>query len=240
MRYADCKMSIWKADAYMIKPDAMGEGYCRPRGVALDIGAHVGTRAVWLATDGGFHKVFAVEMEPDNFSLLCKNIEQNNLWHKIIPIQAAISDRARIQRIAAGGINRGQFSIAYDVDGFKEVSGAIMTTPLQWLIKSIGHIDFMKMDIEGEEYPIFAHFVCRAMIRNHVRYMFLERHGPNLTYFSDDFFKRFGYDPESPNRALFDNLHDCGFEDIKENNIGQLMMYNARFYREEFKHAVGQ
>ena len=228
MRYVDAYIDIWDTDKYMMALDAMADAYEGPRNVALDLGAHVGTRSIWLATDGGFKRVYAVEMEPRNFQLLCGNVYKNNLQDIIIPILAAISDRHELCSVYFGTANKGQYSICYDSE-IKPRTGKIMSTPLSKLLDVIGadEINFMKMDIEGAEYKIFA-YPDRAMLHD-VRFLFLERHGPNHDFFSDKFFSNMDYDPKDPQKKLFESLRYCGFEDIKENKIGQLMIYNKNF-----------
>lgn len=228
MKYNDCKISIWDTDKYMVVIDAMSEAYEGPRNVALDLGAHVGTRSIWLATDGGFDKVYAVEMEVENYRYLCGNILKNKLSDKITPVLAAVSDSTEIVKIKCGGINHGQYSICFDADNV-EFEQNIITTPLYNILHLIEKpIDFCKMDIEGAEYRIFSSALNRSFISQDIRFLFLERHGPNSSYFSKSFFRRHGYDSEDPNRQLFEHLKSCGFENIKENAIGQLMMYNSR------------
>lgn len=229
MRYNEVKMEIWNSDQNMIAADpAMSDCYDGPRNLAVDLGAHVGTRSIWLATDGGFKTVYAVEMELENYMLLCRNIDRNKLWNAIIPVLAAVSDRNEMCAIRSGNGNRGQFSLAYDVPAFAKRPGRIMTVPLREFILAIAsEIDFMKMDIEGGEYAIFNDLRSKAAIRNWVRFIFLERHGPNTDYFSDEFFEEKGYDPKNPQKKLFEHLNQCGFLDIRENTYGQLMAYNS-------------
>jgi FkbM family methyltransferase len=228
MKYSEANIEIWKEDQYLVSVDNIAEAYAGPRNIALDIGAHVGTRAIWLATDGGFKRVYAVEMEPNNYRLLCYNVEKNKLQNIIIPILAAVYDKHALLAMYCGSYNRGQHSIAFDTAKFKPI-GKTMSVPLSELLRTINEdIDFMKMDVEGAEYRIF-HFTKREAIAR-VRFLFLERHGPNKDFFTDKFFINMGYDPEDPQKKLFKNLERCGFRDIKENAVGQLMTYNSNFH----------
>jgi FkbM family methyltransferase len=241
MNYNEFKLEIWREDEFMLAPDeGMLDCYHGPRHLAVDLGAHVGTRSLWLATTGCFDKVYAVEMEIENFMLLCRNVARNKLGEIVIPILAAVSDRHELCHIMKGGMNRGQFSIAYTESSFQERPGTISTTPLSELLNLITsevggrEIDFLKMDIEGVEYKVFQRprgdFL--AKMQNWVRFLFLERHGPNTDYFKDEFFSDMGYDPKDPQKKLFESLAKCGFSEIKENAIGQIMVYNSNFSRE--------
>ena len=241
MRYSEAKVEIWGSDEYMIAPDAMATAYDGPRHLAVDLGAHVGTRSIWLATDGGFKRVYAVEMQLDNFELLVKNIKRNGLQGIITPIHVAVSDRAELITIKAGGVNKGQFSIAYDSLGFGTCETA-MAVSLYELLSGIltaenaDVIDFVKMDIEGSEYKVFADRqrtrLALNLFNDCVRFLFLERHGPNEQYFTKRFFEELGYDPKDPQKQLLHTLRACGFSDVTENSIGQLMMYNSAFTKE--------
>jgi FkbM family methyltransferase len=227
VRYNEVKLEIWNSDEFMIAPDEELLSCCEgPLPVAVDLGAHVGTRALMLATDGGFKKVFAVEMEMENYMLLCRNVERNGMVDVIIPVLAAISDKHELCPVYFGRCNRGQFSIAYNAPSFQKRPGLMATTPLSYLLDLIGPVDFLKMDLEGVEYKLFANPLERAAIREHVNFLFLERHGPNTDYFTDRYFLDLGYDPKDPQARLFEHLASCGFSDVKENAPGQIMAYN--------------
>lgn len=246
MNYNSLKLEIWNQDQFMLAPDPEFLAcYQGPRHVAVDLGAHVGTRSLWLATDGGFEKVYAVEMEIENYMLLCRNIERNTLVGKVIPILAAVSDSHELCPVFKGGCNRGQFSIAYTEKGFQERPGVISTTPLSELLNLITledggqYIDFLKMDIEGTEYKVFQNPSGRflVMMQDWVRFLFLETHGPNTDYFQDSYFSDMGYDPKNPETKLFQGLASCGFVDIHKNKIGQITVYNENFEVQKTKAA---
>ncbi|MCK4745530.1 MAG: FkbM family methyltransferase, partial [Bacteroidales bacterium] len=131
-------------------------GYLGPRDVALDLGAHVGTRSIWLATDGGFKSVWAVECAIDSFNLLCKNITRNKL--NITPLLAAVSVGEALAPICDGGTNKGQRSVCYR-DGAGIKAYYVMTTALTKLITSIEPVNFIKMDIEGAEYEVIEDII---------------------------------------------------------------------------------
>lgn len=57
--------------------------------IAINIGANIGDMAIPLALSGW--KVLAVEPNPSTYNLLRKNISQNSLEERIVPIEGAIS-----------------------------------------------------------------------------------------------------------------------------------------------------
>jgi FkbM family methyltransferase len=61
------------------------------KSVLLDIGANVGMYSIYAAAKQQA-KVIAVEPESQNFAILCKNIEANNLGNLIMPLCAGASD----------------------------------------------------------------------------------------------------------------------------------------------------
>jgi tRNA G37 N-methylase Trm5 len=85
----------------------------KPGDVVLDVGANIGYYAVlfgrWVG-DGGW--VIAVEPEPDNFSLLCRNLAANGSSN-VIPLPVAASDRFGELALYLSSDNKGDHR-AYD------------------------------------------------------------------------------------------------------------------------------
>ncbi|HRZ25831.1 MAG TPA: FkbM family methyltransferase [Spirochaetota bacterium] len=63
------------------------------KGIFLDVGAHVGTTSIPVASRKEIDKVIAFEPSRENYSLLKSNIALNYLDEKIIPVKAAISNK---------------------------------------------------------------------------------------------------------------------------------------------------
>jgi len=221
MNYCETKIKLHKTDLHMAQCEDMLPNYDGPRRGAIDLGAHVGTRSLWLATDGGFEHIWAVEPAIDNFNLLCENIIANGMKGRIIPILGAVDIDSHLCNFKYAGINRGQCSICYR-EGAAPTAYSMMTTAIDDLISQIYvNIDFVKMDIEGSEYSIFSRpSNIRWLIG--IKSLFVETHGPNNEFFDDQWFIDLGYDPKNPNERLMNHIKEFGF-DIELTEIGQIM-----------------
>jgi FkbM family methyltransferase len=70
------------------------KGRLNPNSVLLDIGANIGTTSVSLLLANAMSKALAVEPVPANFELLQQNAKNNQLTHRMLTRQVAISDQA--------------------------------------------------------------------------------------------------------------------------------------------------
>lgn len=124
--------------------------------VVIDIGANIGTFALFAASCGA-KKVYAVEPSREAFQVLCRNIESNNLEEVIVPLNKAASseDHSFVRfPISSSPYNKVDFdNVTDDNSAFYEVE----TISLSSVISDSGfdHIDLLKMDCEGAEFKIF-------------------------------------------------------------------------------------
>jgi FkbM family methyltransferase len=83
--------AVWRMqfDYYLTQTAAM-----RERDVVVDIGAHVGAVAIYLAKKYPFIRVIAIEPEPHNYACLVRNIEANGVTN-VVAINKAISGDGR-------------------------------------------------------------------------------------------------------------------------------------------------
>lgn len=121
----------------------------------LDIGAHIGYFTLIFAESvGNDGKVFAFEPEPTNFELLKKNVKINN-YHNIVLEQKAVSDRNGRCELFVGqrssGANRIYEPKKTRTQEFKLILVDSIKLDDYFKDKSIGKIDFIKMDVEGAE-----------------------------------------------------------------------------------------
>jgi len=226
MKYKDLYIEIPQTDKFMIDCCDMLAGYSGPRRIALDLGAHIGTRSLWLATDGRFEHVWSIECAIDSVILLCKNINMNNLSRTITPVLAAVDAGQRVAYVRDHtGYNTGQRSICFRAEAGNRLN-AIITTPLSALIDSIGaKVDFIKIDIEGTEYSLFSNSNYRKTKRalSKTECLFIETHGPNEDFFNKEWFMEMKYNPGKPNEQLIKNVKKCGFKNIEITDIGQII-----------------
>lgn len=136
---------VYKEKVYQIKNNVK----CRS---VLDLGAYIGDYTIWSITHMNAQKVVAVEMDNENFRLLSKNIQINNLGKKIVAINAAVSSGngqiGEFENKFNSGMHRANFA----------KTGKTMSVSLDKIMKMSGleKIDLVKMDIEGGEKEIFV------------------------------------------------------------------------------------
>jgi len=123
----------------------------KPRGVVVDIGAHIGAFSVYASTTAD--KVYAFEPESSNYDQLIKNIRLNKKNGKIIPRKVAVGRENKKAHIYKGRFNKGASSTTYRITGESET---VEMRSLSDLINDLGinKIDLLKIDIEGGEYDL--------------------------------------------------------------------------------------
>jgi FkbM family methyltransferase len=163
----------WAANRHLVHYDG-------PFDVVVDIGAHVGCFALASARKGA-GLVLAFEPNPLNFELLVHNIVNNGWWGTVIPLPLAV----------VGMGYEGQRILKCFFDGFSAQSSFVTPCPHDmrvWtqsigsVIESLEYIDYMKVDIEGAEYEVFARIDAVKKILSKVRYIDLEIHKLHETY----------------------------------------------------------
>lgn len=117
-------------------------------GVAIDIGAHYGIYSLLAAKRA--RKVYAFEPVPENYEVLKRNIHDNQLSDKIVPINKAVSDTE--------GVVEFNVTWASDSAGFYEHPNAevirkirVETNAIDIELKGTKDISFIKIDTEGHE-----------------------------------------------------------------------------------------
>jgi FkbM family methyltransferase len=134
--YSEAEIALWRQ---IIKP-----GW-----TVLDVGANIGALTLPLAKlVGPKGQVFAFEPQPENYALLQKNIEQNQLESTVTTYDCALGagqTTIRVPPLASLGHNNyGGFEL-HDNDFGDQVA----IRPLDSLVLDAVH--FMKVDVEGSE-----------------------------------------------------------------------------------------
>jgi FkbM family methyltransferase len=123
-----------------------------PSDVVVDVGANIGAFAVSAARAAATGRVIAIEPEPDNFALLCRNLERNGC-RNVTPVRAAVSEASGSVRLSLNAASGAGHSIRRDHGG----------PTLEVPALALGHVfdeyrvsrcDFLKLDCEGAEYDI--------------------------------------------------------------------------------------
>lgn len=138
-------------------------------GIALDVGAHIGTVAVALAVDNPDLHVIAIEPVPDNAALVRQNAEENGVAGRVTVLEMGVG--APGQATVPVGFN--YTSVPIPDQGYvvqnryigniwnndpgavgESVDAPVVT--LAELIERYGPIRFCKIDCEGGEWDFFA------------------------------------------------------------------------------------
>lgn len=153
--------------------------------IVVDIGAHLGSLAL-MAAKRGATMVLAFEPIPQNFKRLVENITLNNCWQQIHPIEMAVSSSEGISTLyTRSGFNSGQNSTMYKPEIFNLMTKAPCLS-LSTIVRMVGSIDYLKIDIEGGEFPLLLGQSTREMhlTMKSIKYLNLEIHDPaNKAYF---------------------------------------------------------
>jgi FkbM family methyltransferase len=128
-----------------------GFSLAQPPSVIIDAGANVGMSAVYFSIRYPGATIIAIEPEPTNFELLKKNTE---LYPNIIPVNAALWNHDGIVQVHdSGGGHWGMRVASADTSSDSKITSVTLQTLLKQ--HEIGHIDLLKVDVEGAEYEIF-------------------------------------------------------------------------------------
>lgn len=120
-------------------------------GVVVDIGANIGYYTLLAARAvGATGQVYAFEPEPENFSLLVKNLRLNGYAH-VQAQNAAVSDATGTLKLFVSSENKGDHRV-YDAGNEKRPSVTVRVFRLDdYFADDIPQIDLLKMDIQGAE-----------------------------------------------------------------------------------------
>jgi len=138
------------SDSYEKGETELVKGIITEGMTVVDIGANIGYYTLIAAKlVGNSGKVYAFEPEPDNYKLLCKNIEING-YTNIIPVNKAVSNKCGITKLFLDQVNSGNPSFSQDNVFEKAGSVEVETVTMSEFFQH-QKIDFIKMDVQGAE-----------------------------------------------------------------------------------------
>lgn len=139
----------------------------KPGNVVLDIGANVGLVSIsLLKAQPKVDKIYAFEPLPDTFAKMKHNLELNGLPEKIYPVNVGMSDKAGTfdfylpgeNEAASMQPNMDEFYMQESVDGhytgkkkMDKVDCQVTTVDKYVEENNIDHVNFIKIDVEGNE-----------------------------------------------------------------------------------------
>lgn len=118
----------------------------------VDAGAHIGLAAVYFAITFPEAQIFALEPDPGNFELLRRNTRE---LPAVVPIHGALHGETGYVKI----VNPTDENWMYRVAGAsRDDPGAVPALTVPELLdgSATGHIDLLKLDIEGAEIDVLS------------------------------------------------------------------------------------
>ena len=150
----------FKFDRYIIDEIFLEQAYFPDRDfkledgdVVVDVGAHIGVFTVYSAKNADC-TVYSYEPRPDNFELLKENVSLNKIGSCVKTFQLAV-----------GGIS-GSLEFCMDAQGLGQIGDSngnkiiVQTVTLKEIFDSnnLLTINFLKIDVEGEELEMLLNF----------------------------------------------------------------------------------
>lgn len=117
----------------------------------IDIGAHIGSFSIFIASLAKNVNVYAYEPEPSNYELLVENIKLNRLEDRVFPFNYAVSDSRGVVKLYLSDESTGH-STFLPFPKFIEVPSLSLRDI--FTDNSIQKCDILKINAEGAEYPI--------------------------------------------------------------------------------------
>jgi len=142
----------------------------------LDVGAHIGIFSLYAKMLNPEAKVYALEPETDNFSVLKKNRAENDFARDIKLFKVALAKETGVRKlkIEKDSINHCLEKNTEEDEGacYEEVRAVSLR---DFLVENeIAEVGLLKMDIEGGEYEIFDNFLPGDFAR--IKNIILEYH----------------------------------------------------------------
>lgn len=150
-----------------------------PDSIILDIGAHLGTFTVLAAKMCPNGKIYAFEPNPENFTILTKNIKLNNLKN-VEPIKKAVGDKTGKRIFFINPADSDRHTIVKNCTVNEKEFIRIESISLSDFIneKKLDRIDLLKVDCEGCEYELFNKENIETL--KYIKQIIMEVHSWNI------------------------------------------------------------
>jgi FkbM family methyltransferase len=130
----------------------------RPWDIAIDIGAHIGIVAIYLAKRWPFLTIYAYEAVPPVYDLLVDNLRRNKVLRNVRAMNVAVSsDHEPLELVAHLSSNTGGGTAVYsrlDLPDHHRFRVAATTLDDIFEDNGIERVKLLKMDIEGAEHQV--------------------------------------------------------------------------------------
>ncbi len=151
-------------------------GDIEPASIIVDLGANIGTFAIYAAMNAPNVQVFAYEPMPEFFQLMQRNVSLNGLEGSIQCINSAVAGDSTEREliVAAPGLHFP--TLVPRESATAKQSVRVPCTDLVSILDShhLPRIDLLKMDVEGAEYDILYGLSADAFHR--IRALRMEYH----------------------------------------------------------------
>lgn len=149
-------IETWWLNEYLRNLKKIQEG-----ATVIDVGAHIGSFSIFIASNLKDVKVLAFEPGPDNFILLKENIKINHLENKVLPFKFALAKKGGEKiKFNVHPDNLGMCSSVLSYKNLrkekKDIFFEAKTISLKQVFEKnqLSKCDLLKMDCEGCEYPV--------------------------------------------------------------------------------------
>ncbi|PZN14008.1 MAG: hypothetical protein DIU63_13140 [Proteobacteria bacterium] len=126
--------------------------------VFIDVGANIGVHSIYAMNSGAFSRAIAIEPEPNNFSLLERNIRLNGLEKRIAAIKAAASARGGELQLMRHRRNFGAHSVERTFAKCATDAVTVAALSLDEILAqqgiSVDEVGLVKIDVEGHELAV--------------------------------------------------------------------------------------
>lgn len=138
----------------------------RPNPLIIDGGSNMGMSILYFKQVYPQARIIGLEPDPDIFRMLQENVTRNNLKYVTL-VNAGLSAKSGMRAFVPDGSTGGRYE---EERGSIEVETRLLSN---YLAESV---DFLKLNIEGEELPVLQEAEASGKLRN-IHEMVIEYHG---------------------------------------------------------------